>query len=127
MTFAFLLINSEFLFTEEVMNKLKEIPEIVDIYIEQGLYDIIAKVKLNSEEELKELVSERIRKVDKITGTVTGLNIDQILQMVFCFVPHLVQNLDFEFSFDSHSIQNVYDGLFVEVSIVVAGDLNKLC
>ena len=59
------------MFTEEVMNKLKEIPEIVDIYIVQGLYDIIAKVKLNTEEELKELVSERIRKVDKITGTVT--------------------------------------------------------
>jgi DNA-binding Lrp family transcriptional regulator len=53
------------------MNKLIEIPEIVDIYIVQGLYDIIAKVKLNTEEELKELVSERIRKVDKITGTVT--------------------------------------------------------
>jgi DNA-binding Lrp family transcriptional regulator len=44
MTSAFLLINSEFLFTEEVTNKLKEIPEIEDIYIVQGLYDIIAKV-----------------------------------------------------------------------------------
>ena len=71
MTSAFLLINSEFLFTEEVTEKLKEIPEIVYIYIVQGLYDIIAKVKLNTEEELKELVSERIRKVDRITGTVT--------------------------------------------------------
>ena len=71
MTSAFLLMNTEFLFTEEVTNKLKEIPEIVDIYIVQGLYDIIAKVKVNTEEELKELVSERIRKVDKITGTVT--------------------------------------------------------
>ena len=37
----------------------------------QGPYDVIAKVKSNTEEELKELVSERIRKVDKITGTVT--------------------------------------------------------
>ncbi|MGI8831733.1 MAG: Lrp/AsnC ligand binding domain-containing protein [Nitrososphaeraceae archaeon] len=71
MTSAFLLINSEFLFTDEVTNKLKEIPEIVDIYIVQGLYNIISKVKLNTEEELKELVSERIRKVDRITGTVT--------------------------------------------------------
>ena len=53
------------------MNKLIEIPEIVGIYIEQGLYDIIAKVKLNTEEELKELVSERIKKVERITGTVT--------------------------------------------------------
>ena len=59
------------MFTEEVGNKLKEIPEIVDIYIVQGLYDIIAKVMLNTEEELKELVSERIGKVDKITSTVT--------------------------------------------------------
>ena len=53
------------------MNKLIEIPEIVDIYIVQGRYDIIAKVKLNTEEELKELVSERIRRIDRITGTVT--------------------------------------------------------
>ena len=37
----------------------------------QGMYDIIAKVELDKEEELKELVSERIRKVDRITGTVT--------------------------------------------------------
>ena len=71
MTSAFLLINSEFLFTEEVTNKLKEIPEIVDIYTIQGLYDMIAKVKLSTEKELKDLVSERIRKVDRITGTVT--------------------------------------------------------
>lgn len=37
----------------------------------QGFYDIIAKVELNKEDELKELVSERIRKVERITGTVT--------------------------------------------------------
>jgi hypothetical protein len=33
MTSAFLLINSGFLSTEEVMNKLKEIPEIVDFTV----------------------------------------------------------------------------------------------
>ena len=32
---------------------------------------VICGVKLNTEEELEELVSERIRKVDRITGTVT--------------------------------------------------------
>jgi DNA-binding Lrp family transcriptional regulator len=65
MTSVFLLISTEFLFTEEVTNKLKEIPEIVDIYIVQELYDIIAEVKLNTREGLKELVSERIRKIDR--------------------------------------------------------------
>jgi hypothetical protein len=31
MTSAFLFINAEFLFVEAVINKLKEIPEIVDV------------------------------------------------------------------------------------------------
>jgi DNA-binding Lrp family transcriptional regulator len=71
MTSAFLFINAEFLFVEDVINKLKEIPEIVDVYRVQGIYDIIARVNSDTEEKLKELVSERIRRIDKITGTVT--------------------------------------------------------
>jgi DNA-binding Lrp family transcriptional regulator len=71
MTSAFLFINAELLFLEDVINKLKEVPEIVDIYKVQGIYDIIARVNSDTEEKLKELVSERIRRIDKITGTVT--------------------------------------------------------
>lgn len=71
MTSAFLFINAELLFIEDVINKLKEVSEIVDIYKVQGIYDIIARVNSDTEEKLKELVSERIRRIDKITGTVT--------------------------------------------------------
>jgi DNA-binding Lrp family transcriptional regulator len=71
MTSAFLFINAELLFIEDVLNKLKEVPEIVDIYKVQGIYDIIARVNSDTEEKLKELVSERIRRIDRITGTVT--------------------------------------------------------
>ena len=71
MTSAFLFINAELLFIEDVLNKLKEVPEIVDVYKVQGIYDIIARVNSDTEEKLKELVSERIRRIDKITGTVT--------------------------------------------------------
>jgi DNA-binding Lrp family transcriptional regulator len=71
MTSAFLFINAEFLFVEDVINKLKEIPEIVDVYKVQGIYDIIARVNSDTEEKLKELVSERIRRIDSVTGTVT--------------------------------------------------------
>jgi DNA-binding Lrp family transcriptional regulator len=70
-TSAFLLINIEFSFGDDVMMKLRNMPEVVDVYMVQGMYDIIAKVELDSEEELKELVSEHIRKVEGITGTVT--------------------------------------------------------
>jgi DNA-binding Lrp family transcriptional regulator len=71
MTSAFLFINADLLFTEEVINKLKEIHEIVDVFKIQGIYDIIARVNSDTEEKLKELVSERIRRIDRITGTVT--------------------------------------------------------
>jgi DNA-binding Lrp family transcriptional regulator len=71
MTSAFLFINAELLFVEDAINKLKEIPEIVDVYKVQGIYDIIARVNSDTEEKLKELVSERIRRIDRITGTVT--------------------------------------------------------
>lgn len=71
MTSAFLLVNVEFPFEDDVMSKLRDIPEIVDVYRVQGMYDIIAKIELDDEEKLKELVSERIRKIERITGTVT--------------------------------------------------------
>ncbi|MDQ3839717.1 MAG: Lrp/AsnC ligand binding domain-containing protein [Thermoproteota archaeon] len=71
MTSAFLFINAELLFIEDVINKLKQIPEIVAIFKVQGIYDIIARVNSETEENLKELVSGRIRSIDKITGTVT--------------------------------------------------------
>lgn len=37
----------------------------------QGIYDIIVRVNSDTEETLKELVSGRIRSIDRITGTVT--------------------------------------------------------
>jgi uncharacterized protein with GYD domain len=35
------------------MKKLRDIPEIVDVYIVQGMYDITAKVELDNEARLK--------------------------------------------------------------------------
>lgn len=68
-TWAFLLINIGFSIGDDVMAKLRNMPEVVDVYRVRGMYDIIAKVGLDSEVELKELVSERIRKIEGITGT----------------------------------------------------------
>jgi DNA-binding Lrp family transcriptional regulator len=60
MTSAFLFINAGVLFIEDVIDKLKEVPEIVDVYKVQGIYGIIARVNSDTEEKLKELVSERM-------------------------------------------------------------------
>jgi DNA-binding Lrp family transcriptional regulator len=70
-TSVFFLINIEFSAGDEIITKLRNMPEVVDVYRVQGMYDIIAKVGPDSEEDPKELVSERIRKIEGITGTVT--------------------------------------------------------
>jgi DNA-binding Lrp family transcriptional regulator len=53
MTSAFLLINAELLFVEDIINKLKQIPEIVAIFKVQGTYDVIVRVHSDTEEKLK--------------------------------------------------------------------------
>jgi hypothetical protein len=71
MTSAFLLINCDFPFSEDVINELGKIPEIVDVYRLHGMYDIIARVKSDTEEELNDVVKTRIRKIDKVKSTIT--------------------------------------------------------
>ena len=71
MTSAFLLINCDFPFSEDVINELGRIPEIVDVYRLHGMYDIIARVKSDTEEELNDVVKIRIRKIDKVKSTIT--------------------------------------------------------
>jgi len=71
MTSAFLLINCDFPFSEDVINELWKIPEIVDVYRLHGMYDIIARVKSDTEEELNDVVKTRIRKIDKVKSTIT--------------------------------------------------------
>ena len=66
MTDAFLFINVQFLFIDDVMNKLKEISEIIDVHKVQGTYDIIARVHSDTEEKLKELVSDLLEEFARI-------------------------------------------------------------
>ena len=71
MTSAFLLISCDFPFADDVIKELDKVPEIVDVYRLHGMYDIIARVKSHSEEDLNEVVKSRIRKIDKVKSTLT--------------------------------------------------------
>ena len=77
MTSAFLLINCDFPFAGEVTSQLAKVPEIVDIHRLHGMYDIIARVKSDTEEDLNEIVKVRVRKIDKIKSTLTMIIVEQ--------------------------------------------------
>ena len=75
MTSAFLLINCDFLFAGDVIDELWKVPEIVDVYGLHGMYDIIARVKSDTEEALN-VVKVRIQKIDKIKSTLTMIIVE---------------------------------------------------
>ncbi len=72
MPYAYVLITTEVGVEEEVKEKLLQEPEVVEADVVFGVYDIVAKVKGDSIEEIRRTVTQKIRrKIDKITSTQT--------------------------------------------------------
>jgi DNA-binding Lrp family transcriptional regulator len=57
-----------------VQKQLKAIKEVKDAYISYGVYDLIVKVKADKMEDLKEIVSFKIRRLEKVRSTLTLQN-----------------------------------------------------
>jgi len=51
------------------LKKLRRTPNVREVYTIYGVYDIIARVE--TEQELKDAISRRIRRLDKIRSTLT--------------------------------------------------------
>ena len=68
---AFVLINVESGSEEKVLEKLSKLAGIEEAYYSYGVYDIIAKVRADSMEGLKDLVSRNIRGVSNVNSTLT--------------------------------------------------------
>ncbi len=73
---AFVLINCTLGSEEEVVEKLKQIESVKEVSGTFGAYDILAKLETSNIEELRNGLSHQIRKIDKITGTLTLMGID---------------------------------------------------
>ena len=68
---AFVLIDCDFPFSENIIKELKKIPEIEEFYRVQSIYDIIAKVNADSEDQLNEIVTRKVREIEGIKNTLT--------------------------------------------------------
>lgn len=71
MSMAYVMINSETGYEAGVMKELKKIPSVQEVYQLYGVYDLIIKIEAKNMIELKEIVSLRIRKLEKIRATLT--------------------------------------------------------
>ena len=68
---AFVLINTDAGAENEVLEALKAIQEVMEAHLVYGVYDIISRVETENMEELKNAVSWKIRRLDKVRTTIT--------------------------------------------------------
>ncbi len=70
-TEAFVLINTQLGKEDEILAKVREIPEIIEAFIVMGSYDLVAKISIEDAKKLKPLVTNEIRSLPGIKETVT--------------------------------------------------------
>jgi len=77
MPIAFVLINTEIGSESEVLEALKKIVAVTEAYMVYGVYDVVAKVKDDTMDKLKEIVTLHIRRLDKVRSTLTMIVIEE--------------------------------------------------
>ena len=68
---AYVLVNCDLGAEEEVIDGLKQIEQVKEVHGTFGAYDIIAKVQTETSDKLREAITWKIRKMDKIRSTLT--------------------------------------------------------
>jgi len=71
MPLAFVLINSEIGAEDEVLKALKQVEGVEEAYIVYGVYDIVAKVRAETMDKLREIVTWKIRRLNRVRSTLT--------------------------------------------------------
>ena len=68
---AFVLINVEAGSEDEVIKELKAIDNVKNVYFVYGVYDIVAKIEAKTQQELKQTITWKVRRLERIRSTQT--------------------------------------------------------
>ena len=66
-----MLINCEIGEEQLLYSQLKEIPEVKSCLITYGSYDIVAEFITDTPSQMNEIITSKIRKMQKIRSTIT--------------------------------------------------------
>jgi DNA-binding Lrp family transcriptional regulator len=73
---AYVLINCDLGSEEDIIKDLKKLPEAVEVCGVYGVYDIIAKIRSDTMDKLRETITWHVRKIDKVRSTLTMIVIE---------------------------------------------------
>ncbi|HEY5735320.1 MAG TPA: Lrp/AsnC ligand binding domain-containing protein [Nitrosopumilus sp.] len=76
MTDAYVLLNCELGAESEIIDQLKEIEQVVDVFETIGTHDMMVKLEAENFEKIREIVSWNIQKLKKVRSTATLIKKD---------------------------------------------------
>jgi DNA-binding Lrp family transcriptional regulator len=79
---AFILLNSDLGSDQEIITKIKEILSVekglkFDVQGVYGIYDIVVKIESDNADHLRSVITNKIRKIDKVQSTLTMMVIEE--------------------------------------------------
>ena len=76
MPMAHVLINADLGAEEQLIKELKAIENVKEVYVVYGVYDIVAKIQGASMEKVKETITWKIRRLEKVRSTLTMIVVE---------------------------------------------------
>ena len=76
MATAYVLINCELGSEESIISQLKNLEGVIEVHGTFGAYDILAKIESGTVEALRETITSKILKMEKIRSTLTLMVIE---------------------------------------------------
>ena len=76
MTDAYVMLNCELGAEAEIIEKLKELEQVQDVFETIGTHDMLVKLQAENFEKIREIVSWNIQKMDKVRSTGTLIKKD---------------------------------------------------
>ena len=76
MPVAFVLVNAETGSEDEMVAELRKIENVKESCTVFGVYDAVAKVEAESMDHLKEIITWKIRRLDRVRSTLTMIEIE---------------------------------------------------
>ena len=78
MATAYVLINCDLGYEEQIIEELKHISDVKEIHGTFGAYDILAKVESDQISTLRETIMWKIRKIGRVRSTLTLMGMEEL-------------------------------------------------
>ena len=76
MPMSIVLINAEIGSEEEVLKELKKVEGVVEAFVVYGVYDVVAKIRADTMDKLKDIVTWHVRRLNKVRSTLTMIVVE---------------------------------------------------